>query len=387
MPDVKLELPMLTAGAAAASFKPSTGLKKTVRCLEKALLRPGDGRGRTEGVCDVVRAMMIAKDMATVAAIAEAFVKLSKVKVVRIVRVKNRFATPSAGGWRDLMINFVIEAPGDDDDEGDVRKQHVCEVQVAHEMMLTARKGLPGHEIYAIVRNATELIESCGQESALRAEMVRAMREDAKATELEVVGAFEDAWLLDDEVWAEAAGGREALGKKCVKAVDELGRVQALDLSRCPCKSLPASVGRLKGLRELEMTECKALASVDLRATSIVSLGDRAFSGCSSLSAIELPAGLESLGNYAFLYCSSLSAIELPAGLKSLGNSAFQGCSSLSAIELPAGLESLGHRAFAGCSSLSAIELPAGLTDIGDGAIPDFVKVHRLSSDSISAAQ
>ena len=51
----------------------------------------------------------------------------------------------------------------------------MCEVQVAHEMMLTARKGLPGHAIYSIVRNANELIESCGMERELRKEAVRAM--------------------------------------------------------------------------------------------------------------------------------------------------------------------------------------------------------------------
>ena len=35
-------------------------------------------------------------------------------------------------------------------------------LQVVHEMMLSARKGLPGHAIYSKVRNATELIESSG---------------------------------------------------------------------------------------------------------------------------------------------------------------------------------------------------------------------------------
>ena len=38
----------------------------------KAALRPGEGRGRTERVCDVVRSMLVAKDMRTVGAIAEA---------------------------------------------------------------------------------------------------------------------------------------------------------------------------------------------------------------------------------------------------------------------------------------------------------------------------
>ena len=42
-----------------------TGLKKTLRCIEKALLRPGEGRGRTERVGDVVRGMLIAKAMAS----------------------------------------------------------------------------------------------------------------------------------------------------------------------------------------------------------------------------------------------------------------------------------------------------------------------------------
>ena len=47
------------------------------------------------------------------------------------MRIKNRFRQPSAGGWRDLMVNFVIV--GDE-------TRHVCQVQqVVHQMMLTAR--------------------------------------------------------------------------------------------------------------------------------------------------------------------------------------------------------------------------------------------------------
>ena len=109
-----------------------TGLKKTARIVEKAQLRPGEGRGKTERVCDVVRAMLVAKDMVTVAAIADAFIRLGAAGIVEVVRIKDRFSKPSAGGWRDLMINVVIV--------GDER-QHVCEMQIVHEMMLTARDG------------------------------------------------------------------------------------------------------------------------------------------------------------------------------------------------------------------------------------------------------
>ena len=117
----------------------------------------------------------------------------TRVPSSQVVRTKDRFGFPSAGGWRDLMVNLIVfdGAAG-----GGVR--HVCELQIAHEMMLTARKGLPGvrrrgplataarapsagahacrrraplpqHEIYAIVRNAMEIIESCGLERELDA--------------------------------------------------------------------------------------------------------------------------------------------------------------------------------------------------------------------------
>lgn len=71
----KLELAVL--GQKDKHGNVQTGLKKTARMIEKAQLRPGPDRGKTERVCDVVRAMLVASDMATVAAIAEAFVLLS----------------------------------------------------------------------------------------------------------------------------------------------------------------------------------------------------------------------------------------------------------------------------------------------------------------------
>ena len=39
------------------------------------------------------------------------------------------------------------------------KNQHVCEIQLVHNQLLTARKGLSGHVIYNIVRNANELLD------------------------------------------------------------------------------------------------------------------------------------------------------------------------------------------------------------------------------------
>ena len=68
---------------------------------------------------------------------------------IKVTRVKDRFfKSPSAGGWRDTMLNFYFEEDPN---------KHVCEIQLVHASMLTARRGLPGHAIYNVVRNASEL--------------------------------------------------------------------------------------------------------------------------------------------------------------------------------------------------------------------------------------
>ena len=55
-----------------------------------------------------------------------------------LVRAKDRFSQPSAGGWVDVMLCFsMAQDPA----------RHVCEVQLVHVHMLTQRNGLPGHMV------------------------------------------------------------------------------------------------------------------------------------------------------------------------------------------------------------------------------------------------
>ena len=100
----------------------------------------------------------------------------------------------------------------------------------------------------------------------------------------------------------------------------------------------------------------------------VTTIGREAFSGCISLTSIELPNGITSIGDYAFSDCISLTSIELPDGLTSIGDSAFYRCTDLTSINIPASVTSIGDRAFWNCSSLTTIELPNGITSIGDSA-------------------
>lgn len=146
-----------------------TPLKSLVRILEKALLRY-DAPGRIDKICDVVRDMIVVKTAATLAQVVQ---NVLDDEAITIVRVKDRFKWPSSGGWRDIMINYYHNS--------DMTK-HVCELQLVHASLLTARKGLPGHAIYNVVRNACEFLERLvgGLQHSERIEGLRALSQSGQ---------------------------------------------------------------------------------------------------------------------------------------------------------------------------------------------------------------
>ena len=102
--------------------------------------------------------------------------------------------------------------------------------------------------------------------------------------------------------------------------------------------------------------------------TSNDEIGDNAFSGCSGLTSLNLPAGINEIGESAFFGCSGLTSLNLPAGITSISWGAFYGCSGLTSLNLPAGITSIDKYAFSGCSRLTSLTLPAGITSIGEFA-------------------
>ena len=112
---------------------------------------------------------------------------------------------------------------------------------------------------------------------------------------------------------------------------------------------------------------CSSLTSITIP-DSVTSIGNSAFSGCSSLTSITIPDSVTSIGNSAFSGCSSLTSIMIPDSVTSIGNSAFSGCSSLTSITIPDSVTSIGNSAFSGCSSLTSITIPDSVTSIGYSA-------------------
>ena len=100
----------------------------------------------------------------------------------------------------------------------------------------------------------------------------------------------------------------------------------------------------------------------------VTSIGDSAFSDCTSLTSVTIPDSVTSIGWYAFHYCTSLTDIIIPDSVTIIGGSAFDDCDSLTSISIPAGVTSIGRNAFWFCTSLTSVTILGSVTSIGVSA-------------------
>lgn len=115
----------------------------------------------------------------------------------------------------------------------------------------------------------------------------------------------------------------------------------------------------------------------------LMCLGDSAFSGCGSMTAVQfdVSCGVETIGAKCFENCVALPEINLPGNVQALGDGAFSGCTSLQKINmvypdhkndrgenapLYGRLNRLGRSVFRDCSSLKGIEFPNSFTGAVD---------------------
>ena len=111
---------------------------------------------------------------------------------------------------------------------------------------------------------------------------------------------------------------------------------------------------------------------------SVTSIGDSAFSDCSSLTSITIPNGVTSIGISAFYECSSLTSITIPDGVTSIGDSAFSGCTGLTSITIPDGVTSIGDGAFSGCSSLEKLIISEKMEQISMHCFSDCASLTEV---------
>ena len=156
------------------------------------------------------------------------------------------------------------------------------------------------------------------------------------------------------------------------------------------CRSLTNIVipNSVASIGEFAFWSCSSLTSIVIP-NSVTSIGDRAFWYCDSLASITVEQGnpiyhsegnciietksktliagcknsvipddgsVTSIGDRAFSWCSSLKSIVIPDSVTSIGDSAFSWCGSLTNIVIHDSVTSIGDWAFSDCKSLKTIE-------------------------------
>ena len=119
---------------------------------------------------------------------------------------------------------------------------------------------------------------------------------------------------------------------------------------------------------ERTFSGCSSLTSLTI-GNGVTSIGERAFSGCSSLTSLTIEDGEESLefGSSPFAF-SSLETLYLGRNISYSSSSPFAEITTLSSLTIGGNMTSIGYKAFYGFSGLTSVTIGDGVTNIGDRA-------------------
>jgi hypothetical protein len=168
--------------------------------------------------------------------------------------------------------------------------------------------------------------------------------------------------------------------------------------------TIPSTIADLPvtSIGDSAFSACTSVTSVTIL-TNVTSIGFSAFANCTGLTGVTIPGSVTNIGSAAFGFCSSLATItvatsnlvyssaagvlfndtqtaliEYPAGkagdyaipgsVTNIGDYAFYSCASLTNVTIPNNVLSIGSNSFASCINVTNITISYSVTNIGDYA-------------------
>ena len=143
--------------------------------------------------------------------------------------------------------------------------------------------------------------------------------------------------------------------------------------------SITASVATTNILTNLFSTSSTSVKNITI-ASTVTSIGNNVFDGCSSITNIILPNSLTTIGNNAFRNCTGITNLAIPNSVQTIGDNAFYNCIFASTTFNSSNvLTSIGANAFYG-TNFTTVDLSSSrmLSTIGAGAFSNIVNLNNI---------
>ena len=150
--------------------------------------------------------------------------------------------------------------------------------------------------------------------------------------------------------------------------------------NRKSIKSVVISSG-VTSIGESAFSDCTSLTDITIP-DSVTSIGESAFSSCTSLTSVTIPGGVASIDKWAFVNCTSLTSATIIEGVNSIGTGAFKGCTNLASVTIPNSVTRIGDSAFCNCTGLASVTIPDSITSIGDYAFAGCANINLIRIDA-----
>lgn len=188
--------------------------------------------------------------------------------------------------------------------------------------------------------------------------------------------------------------------------VTEVGQFNNTDATNTTLEEVYISEGIIS-IAEKAFYNCASLTIVTIPST-VTTIGENAFYGCNAPLytkedgatyvgdrnnpyAALIKVDDNKVGDYtfsnktttvadgAFKECTSLTSITIPNSITAISKKMFYGCSNLKQVTLPNSVISIGESAFVGCQSLRSIVIPDSVVTIGVSAFADCKKLTSVT--------